>query len=72
MTTSTGEIVAVVDGSKTQLHTVVVNRTGRVVNIVDASQAKDALAPKGVVAALAVSTKVQCATSGGACPKKPG
>jgi len=68
---STGEVVAVVDGSKTQLHTVVVNRTGRVVNIVDASRSKKALAPSGVVAALAGSTKIQCATSGGACPKRP-
>ena len=69
---SIGEIVAVGNGSKTQLHTVVVNRTGRIVNIVDASQAKEALPASGVVAALAASTKVQCANSGGGCPKNPG
>lgn len=61
---------SVVDGT-TQLHTVMVNRTGQVMNIVDAVQPEVALNPSGVATALAAVTKIQCGPAAGTCPVKP-
>ena len=65
---STGVVVGTVDGSQTQLHTVVINRTGRVLNIIDATQPKKAVAAAAVAKVSAAVTGRQCTVAGGACP----
>lgn len=62
-----GVVIASVDGNKTQQHTVVVNRTGRVLNIIDATQPRDAIATTNVAKAAAAVTGRECAAAGGAC-----
>jgi hypothetical protein len=66
-----GVVAASVVNGKSQPHTVMLNRTGRVMNIVDAVQPSEAIKPSAVVNALAAVTTTQCATAGGACPTKP-
>ena len=65
---SAGVVVGTVEGSQTQLHTVVINRTGRVLNVVDATQPKKAIAADAVAKASAAVTSRQCPVAGGACP----
>lgn len=65
---SAGVVVGAVDGSQTQLHTVIINRTGRVLNIIDATQPKKAVSAESVVKASAAVTGRQCTTAGGPCP----
>jgi hypothetical protein len=59
--------VVVIDVSKHQAHSVILNRTGRVVNIIDASQPSKALAITAVAKALGQVNSVQCAPAGGEC-----
>ena len=66
-----GVVAASVTNGKSQRHTVMLNRTGRVMNIVDAVQPSEAIKPSAVANALAAVTTTQCATAGGACPTKP-
>jgi len=59
------------DGQTTQ-HWVVVSRTGRAIDVVDASTpGKDALNVNNVTASLASVVGAQCATAGGACADSP-
>jgi hypothetical protein len=64
---SVSAIVAVLQGNATSSHSVIVSRTGRVVNILDASRAGDGVPVANTAAALAEVTKVQCAAAGGKC-----
>ena len=64
---ATGVVIASLDGSKVQQHTVVVNRTGRVLNIVDVTQPDKAVSATNVAKAAAAVTGRECATAGGAC-----
>ncbi|HEY5822208.1 MAG TPA: hypothetical protein VIT20_09545 [Propionibacteriaceae bacterium] len=62
-----GVVIATVADGKTQQHTIVVNRTGRVLNIIDASQPDDAIATTNVAKAAAAVTDRECAAAAGAC-----
>jgi hypothetical protein len=62
-----GVVVMEVVGKKTQAHSVVVNLTGRVMNVVDAVQPTRAIAIDAVGKALAQVNKVQCGPAAGAC-----
>jgi hypothetical protein len=62
---STG--VVVIDASKSRAHSVILNRTGRVVNVIDASQPSKALAMSDVAKALGQVNSVQCRPAGGEC-----
>jgi hypothetical protein len=59
--------VVVIDVSKRQAHSVILNQTGRVVNIIDAYQPSKALAITAVAKALEQVNSVQCGPAGGAC-----
>jgi hypothetical protein len=60
--------VVVMDGTKSRAaHSVVLNQTGRVINVVDATQPSRALAITAVVRALGEVNKVQCGPAGGKC-----
>jgi hypothetical protein len=59
--------VVVVDASKDQAHSVVLNRTGRVVNVLDAAQPSKAFAMSAVAKALGQVNGVQCGPAGGEC-----
>ena len=62
-----GVVVMEVDGKKTQAHSVVVNRSGRVMNVVDAVQPTRAIAIDAVAKALGQVNGVQCGGAGGPC-----
>ncbi len=51
-------------------HSVVLNRTGRVTNVMDVARNGSPVEVAKVANALAAPTAVQCRNSGGACPKK--
>ena len=68
---SVGVVIHSVDGSKTQVHSVVISRSGRVVNILDAAQPSKPIAVKRVAKTLAAITAAQCEATGGACGGKP-
>lgn len=59
--------VVAVDVSKDQVHSVVLNRTGRVINVLDAAQPSKALAIQAVAKALGQVNNVQCGAAGGEC-----
>jgi len=63
-----GVVVAVKTGTTTDNHSVVLNRTGKVLNVADAVQRGDPAEIGNVAGALAVATGVQCRNAGGACP----
>jgi hypothetical protein len=63
-----GAVTTVLNGQATTSHSVIVSRTGRVVNVVDASGPGDGISMSNAAAALAEVTKVQCAAAGGKCP----
>ena len=67
---SVGAVIHSVDGSKTQMHTVVISRSGRVVNILDAAQPKEPITVTKVAKTLAAITATQCEATGGACGGK--
>jgi hypothetical protein len=62
-----GVVVMEADGDKSRAHSVVVNRTGRVVNVVDAAQPSQAIAVSAVTKALWKVNQVQCGPAGGEC-----
>jgi hypothetical protein len=62
-----GVVVMVADGSRTQAHSVILNRTGRVMNVVDAAQPSKALAISAVAKALGQVNSAQCGSAGGEC-----
>jgi hypothetical protein len=62
-----GVVVMEVDGKKKQAHSVVVNRTGRVMNVIDAVQPSRAIAIDAVAKALEQVNRVQCGGAGGPC-----
>ena len=64
---SVGVVIHTVDGSKTQVHTVVVSRSGRVVNILDAAQPNKLISAKKVAKVLVAVTAAQCESTGGSC-----
>ncbi len=64
---STGVVANVVTAGKTQWHSIVLSRTGSVVNLMDAAQASRALAVSGVATALASVTQAQCSATGTPC-----
>ncbi len=66
-----GVVVMVANGSKTRAHSVILNRTGRVVNVVDAAQPSKALAMTAVAKALEQVNKAQCGPAGGECEGTP-
>jgi hypothetical protein len=53
-------------------HSVVLNRSGRVMNVLDTAQPSKAIAMDAVVKALGQLNKVQCASAGGKCTEKLG
>jgi hypothetical protein len=59
--------VVVIDVSKDQAHSVILNRTGRAMNVIDASQPSKALAIAAVAKALGQVNNAQCGPAGGAC-----
>ena len=66
-----GVVVKVVEGTKSQVHSIVLNRTGRVMNVVDAVQPSQALAITAVAKALQQVNNVQCGPAGGECGGTP-
>ncbi|GAA1838918.1 hypothetical protein [Microlunatus capsulatus] len=68
---STGLIANVVSGGKTQWHSIVLNRSGSVVNLVDAARAGKPLGVREVAAALGAVTQKQCQAAGQACTPDP-
>jgi hypothetical protein len=66
-----GLVVNVIAAGKTSLHSVVLSRTGTVLNIADAVQPDKALAVTGVAKALGAVTATQCQAAGGKCDASP-
>ncbi len=64
---SAGAVIAVVNGDTAVYHSVVISRTGRVLNILDAGRPSDGIPPADVAAALAEVVKKQCGPTGGKC-----
>ena len=64
-----GLVVVVERDGQTKHHSVVLNRTGRVTNVMDVVRNGDPVEIAKVANALAAPTAVQCRNSGGACPK---
>ena len=65
-----GVMVKVVDGDNTASHTVVLSRTGRVLNVVDVNSPGKAVKAGVVADTVAQVVAGQCATSGGKCGGK--
>jgi hypothetical protein len=61
----------VVTGGKTSLHSVVLSRTGSVVNLVDAAQPDKALPVTGVAKAVGAVIAAQCPAADGKCDHSP-
>lgn len=68
---SVGVIIATMQGSAPEPHSVVVARTGRVVNILDASSPQTAITVGKVAQTLAAITATQCTAAGGECGGTP-
>ncbi len=64
---ATGVTVAVKNGDATEWHSVVISRTGRVLNILDVSKSADAIAPATVAGVLTDVIAKQCGPAGGKC-----
>jgi hypothetical protein len=62
-----GVVVMEVQGKKTQAHSVVLSRTGRVVNVLDAAQPSNAMAMGAVGKALSQVNAVMCRGASGRC-----
>jgi len=64
--------VVVIDGTKSRAaHSVVLNQTGSIVNVIDATQPSQPFAIAAVARALGEVNKVQCEPAGGACGGVP-
>ena len=68
---SAGLVVETVSSGKVQRHSVVLTRTGSVLNTIDAAQADRALPLAGVAKAMASVVTTQCQPAGGACDAEP-
>jgi hypothetical protein len=66
-----GATVAVKNGSATVWHSVVISRTGRVVDILDVSNPADPISPATVAEVLATVVGKQCGPAGGKCGGDP-
>jgi hypothetical protein len=66
-----GVVVRVGRGRKTEAHSIVLNRTGRIMNVLDAVHPSDAIAIAAVAKALAQVNRKQCAAAGGECSSDP-
>jgi hypothetical protein len=64
---SAGLTVGIVTGSGTEHHSIVLARTGLVVNVVDVAQKPAAISVGNVAKALAAAVNAQCKSSGGKC-----
>lgn len=62
-----GAVVPVLNGKSTVAHSVVISRTGRVLNVVDASRPGKTIDVGAAATALADVTKLQCGPAGGKC-----
>ncbi|HEU4908595.1 MAG TPA: hypothetical protein VFT17_07010, partial [Propionibacteriaceae bacterium] len=67
-----GAVVMERTGKDRRAHSVVLNRSGRVMNVLDAAQPSKAIAMDAVVKALGQVNNVQCASAGGKCSEKLG
>jgi len=65
-----GVVAKVVDGEDTQSHSVLLSRTGRVLNVVDVNAPGKAVNMGPVAEAVAAVTAGQCSTAGGTCGGK--
>jgi hypothetical protein len=63
-----GVVVAIKSGATTHNHSVVLNRTGKVLNVADVAKLGDPAQIGKVANALAVATGAQCGAAGGGCP----
>lgn len=63
-----GLVITMVNGGKVEHHSVVLNRTGRVTNVIDVAKAGDPVEIGKVASALAAATAAQCTKAGGDCP----
>ncbi len=68
---STGVVVEVTVGSAPQFRSLVLTRTGRVIDIVDVAQPKEDISVGKVAAAAASVVKAQCSSVGGSCTADP-
>jgi hypothetical protein len=68
---SLGLVLQVQDAAAPEFRSVILSRTGRIVNVVDVAQKNKVVSQRGVMAALAAVTNVQCTTSGGKCAENP-
>ena len=64
---SVSAVISVLDGKNTSAHSVIVSKTGRVLNVLDASRPGEAISVSDAAAALADVTKKQCTAAGGKC-----
>jgi hypothetical protein len=64
---SLGLIVPIVKGSGTEHHTIVLSRTGLVLNVADVAQTGDSVHVSKVAKALAAAINAQCHGAGGTC-----
>ena len=67
-----GAVVMERTGKDWRAHSVVLNHSGRVMNVLDAAQPSKAIAMDAVVKALGQVNNVQCASAGGKCSEKLG
>jgi hypothetical protein len=65
-----GLMVVIERDGKTQHHSVVLNRTGKVTNVMDVVRTGDPVDIGKVASALAAATAAQCGTAEGVCPEK--
>jgi hypothetical protein len=67
-----GAVIMERTGKGWRAHSVVVNRSGRIMNVLDAAQPSKAIAMDAVVKALGQVNNMQCASAGGKCSEKLG
>lgn len=65
-----GMVVRVVEGPKTQFRTLVLSRTGRVLDVVDVASPTEPTAVKDLADAAATVVATQCSAAGGKCADK--
>lgn len=64
-----GQIVQVVDGDTTEFHTLVLSRTGRVLDVVDVARRRSPVAVDDLAGSVATVISEQCRVAGGRCAK---
>jgi len=65
-----GLVVVIERDGKIKHHSVVLNRTGKVTNVMDVARTGDPVDIGKVASALAAATAAQCTAAGGVCPEK--